>query len=55
LLAESETLKAAIDAFADYIKAETLAVEIVSSSLDGAAAEVKIGGEPLRIELTKAG
>ena len=57
LLTESSTLKGAIEAFADYIKKETLAVEIAGSSLgaDARHVEVRIGGEPMRIELTRAG
>ncbi len=57
LITESETLKAAISAFSDHIRAETLAVELGGAGLgEGASAvDVKIAGDPLHIELVKTG
>ena len=54
---ESAELMAAIDSFGEYIREETLTVEIVTSPLDAEAAyaDVKIGGQALRIGLKKTG
>jgi isoleucyl-tRNA synthetase len=56
LSTESAALKTAIEAFADYIRQETLALKITATPLEGetAHAEVKIGGEPVRIGVTRA-
>jgi isoleucyl-tRNA synthetase len=52
----SNVIREAIDSFGDYIKQETLAVELVASPLDGKTteADVKLDGEPLRITLAVA-
>ena len=56
LVTDSEVLRAAIDQCGAYIAKETLAVEIVSTPLDGVRAQVdlKLSGEPVNISLTKA-
>ena len=56
LMTESEELKAATDQFGDYIKDETLSVEIVATPLVGerARADIRIEGQALGIELVKA-
>ena len=56
LVTESASLRSAIGAFGDYIRAETLAIEITPEPLGQTATrkDVKIGGEPLGLALTKA-
>ncbi len=56
LVTESASLRSAIGAFGDYIRSETLAIEITPGPLGETAThkDVKIGGESLRIELAKA-
>ncbi|MCR5358264.1 MAG: isoleucine--tRNA ligase [Thermoguttaceae bacterium] len=50
IVTESEAIGAALASYADYIKAETLAVEIVSGAVDGAeAVEAKADGEKVSI------
>jgi isoleucyl-tRNA synthetase len=53
---ESAELRQAIDAHRDYIAAETLTVRWSAGSLNGQGhgTDVKVDGQPLRIELNKA-
>ncbi len=47
VVTESADLRAAIEQFADYVKAETLAVEITFAPIAGAEpVEIKVGGQP---------
>jgi isoleucyl-tRNA synthetase len=56
LVTESASLRSAIGAFGDYIRAETLAIEITPEPLAETAThkDVKIGREPLGLALMKA-
>ena len=55
LQSDADLLQAAIDQCGDYIAQETLAEQMTADSLSDAAgtSEVKIAGQPLRIELRK--
>jgi isoleucyl-tRNA synthetase len=50
LVTESQELKAAVEAFGDYLESETLAVEIALDELPGAEpAELNLAGHPLTL------
>ena len=49
---DSAEVRAAVAVFGDYLRSETLAVEIRFQSLDGAeAAELDLGGYPMKIAI----
>jgi len=57
LITESEALRNAIQQCGEYIQTETLAIQLTAAALPDATAqtEVKIDGQPIRIELTRSG
>ena len=57
LTTDSTSLPGAIDQCSEYIRSETLTTELVLTRLSGETAEteVKIDGQPRRIELAKVG
>jgi isoleucyl-tRNA synthetase len=49
---DSQEVRAAVVAFGDYVRSETLATEIRIESLDGAeASELDLGGHPLKLAI----
>jgi isoleucyl-tRNA synthetase len=56
LICDADSVKAAINQCRDYIRQETLAVDLADTSVDGelGATETKIDRQPLKISLAKA-